>query len=132
MWSDYFKVEHGSTYRIVAEVNTYAPEVKIFTKGYALIKKDRRIVYKKYLRCIPEDKNELGKWKYYSQDLTFKSSGDKYKVQWAKIMIMSYWPSGDAYVDNISVKKVLEKGKEEKKEKESKPEKRKKEKRDKK
>jgi hypothetical protein len=116
MWSEYFDVEHGSTYRIVAEVNTYAPEVKIFTKGYALFKKDRRVVYKKYLSCIPEDKNELGTWKYYSQDLTFQSSGDKYKVRWAKIMIMVYWPAGEAYVDNISVKKVTKQDEEEKKE----------------
>jgi hypothetical protein len=112
LWSDYFDVEHEATYRFVAEVNTYAPEAKLFIKGYALVEDERRIVYKKYLKCIPEDKNELGSWKFYSQDFT--PQHPSYKIQWAKVEIMVFWPPGEAYIDNISIKKVLKEEEQEK------------------
>jgi hypothetical protein len=121
LWSDYIEVESGSTYRLVAEVNTYAPEVKLFIKGYAEVKGERRIGYKKYLTCLPEDKNNLGNWVWYSTDFTPENPHNKkLKFNWIKVMIMVFWPPGEAYIDNISIKKILEPGKKESEEKEPK------------
>jgi len=114
LWSDYVEVEPGATYRFVAEVNTYAPETKLFIKGYTEIKGERRIGYKKYLKCIPEDKNDLGSWKFYSQDFTVENPYNKsMKFKWVKVMIMVFWPPGEAYIDNVSIKKVIAPGKKE-------------------
>ncbi len=120
LWSEYVEATPYVTYRLVAEVNTYAPQVKIFIKGYAEVKGYRRNVYKKYLNCIPKDKNELGTWKYYSQDFTPQNSNKKLKIEWIKVQIMVFWPPGEAYVDNISVKQIVEPPKEKKQPKENK------------
>ena len=121
LWSDYADVEPGATYRLVAEVNTYAPEVKIFIKGYMTHRGERRIAYKKYLKCKPEDEGELGKWKYYSTDFTPGNPYNKrIKIEWVKVMIMVFWPPGEAYVDNVSIKKIVKPGGDEEKKKKGK------------
>ena len=108
LWSDYVEVEPGANYLLRAEVNTYAPEVKLFIKGYAEVRGEKRIGYKKYLTCLPEDKNDLGSWKTYICDFTPENPHNKkLKFKWAKVMIMVFWPPGEAYVDNISIKKIL-------------------------
>ncbi len=108
LWSDYIEVEPGVNYLLRAEVNTYAPEVKVFIKGYALKDGERRIGYKKYLVCLPEDKNELGSWKLYICDFTPENPLNKrLKFKWVKVMIMVFWPPGEAYVDNISIRKII-------------------------
>jgi len=46
LWSEYIEVEPGANYLLCVEVNTYAPETKVFIKGYAEVKGERRIGYK--------------------------------------------------------------------------------------
>lgn len=108
LWSYYVEVEPGDTYRLVAQVKTYAPEVKIFVKGYAKVRGRMRIGYKKYLTCKPQDQNELGQWKFYTTDFIPQNPHNKkLKFKWIKVMIMVFWPPGEAYVDNISIRKIL-------------------------
>ena len=119
LWSDYIDVEPGAEYMLSAEVNTYAPEVFVYIKGYTEHKGERRIIYKGRLVCKPEDKNELGQWKYYYRQFTPENPHNKkLQVKWVKVMLMIFWPPGEAYLDNISIRKILEPGKNEEKPKE--------------
>lgn len=121
LWSDYIEVEPGANYLLCVEVNTYAPETKVFIKGYAEVKGEKRIGYKKYLVCMPEDKNDLGSWKDYICDFTPENPHNKrLQFKWIKVMVMVFWPPGESYVDNISVRKITEPrdGKQEEEEKE--------------
>jgi hypothetical protein len=109
LWSDYVEIEHGAAYRLAVEVNTYAPEVKVFLKGYVEHEGERRINYKKYLTCFPQDKKELGSWKYYSTNFAVRNPyNEAVQFKWLKVMFMVFWPPGEAYADNVSIRKIVE------------------------
>ncbi|MCX7702742.1 MAG: hypothetical protein N2234_01375 [Planctomycetota bacterium] len=107
IWSDYFSLKTGQSYLLTVRYKSGNPSAKVFVKGYAEFGEEKRIVYKAHLPIDPK-KEDLNKWVEYWMVFTPKASNPKNEVKWGKVELMIYWPPGVAYVDDVSIRPVLE------------------------
>ncbi|MFH1423041.1 MAG: hypothetical protein ABIH42_10070 [Planctomycetota bacterium] len=113
IWSDFINIEAGKSYYLSCEVKTAAPAVKIWVKGYRSEITGREkvdITYKKYFPT--EDffsKDKLNKWVTVEGDFTPQHPNPTMIPQKIKIMVMVYWPRGEAFLDNFSIREIITK-----------------------
>ncbi|MCD4656854.1 MAG: hypothetical protein K8S87_04855, partial [Planctomycetes bacterium] len=73
-------------------------------KGYKRMmykgKMRNRVLYKMYMPC----RNASGTWEHFSQ--VFSPTYRTPDVDFIKVMIFAYWPIGDYYYDNVSIREV--------------------------
>lgn len=105
IWSAYFPLEHGKKYLFSLRFYSKGPRMEAFVKGYAEIEGEKREVYRAHLPCKPR-KDDLNRWKEFW--MVFKVRHPSYNVKWGRVQLLVYWPRGVAYVDDVSVRKVLE------------------------
>jgi len=105
IWSDYFPLEHGKKYLFRLRFYSMGPKMEAFIKGYVDVDGERREVYRAHMSCKVK-KKELNKWREFW--MVFKVKHPSYKIEWGRVHLVVYWPRGVAYVDDVSVKKVLE------------------------
>ncbi len=105
IWSDYFPLEHGKRYFITLKYRTQTPWAKAFVKMYANIDGEKREVARAQVPLYNK-KDDRNRWvEYY---FTFKAKHRRYKVEWGRVQLGVYWPPGVAYVDDVSVREVLD------------------------
>jgi hypothetical protein len=100
--SESIPVEEGACYRVGADILSKAPSVILFVKGYADIAGQPREIYNHQARYYPEKK---GEWERRMTE-AFRPRHPWLKVQSLRVMLYAYWPAGDVYFDNVSVRKV--------------------------
>jgi len=105
IWSHYFPLEHGKKYLFRLRYFSKGPKMKAFVKGYAEIDGEKREVYRAHLPCNPE-KEELNNWKEFW--MVFKVRHPSYKIKWGRVHLLVYWPRGEAFVDDVSVRRVAD------------------------
>ena len=105
IWSQYFPLEHGKKYLFSLRFWSKGPKMEAFVKGYAEIDGEKREVYRAHLPCMPK-KEDLNKWCQFW--MVFKVRHPSFKVKWGRVHLLVYWPRGVAYVDDVSVRAVLE------------------------
>jgi len=107
-YSDEIKIKKGITYLLeIDEKGAMAGTMfhaKIFVKGYKRLiykgKERDRVLYKMYMPC----RNASGTWEHFSQ--VFSPTYRTPDVDFIKVMIFAYWPIGDYYFDNVSIREV--------------------------
>ncbi len=107
-YSDPIKIKKGITYLLEIDEKGSMQGVlfhsKIFVKGYKrMIYKGKmrdQVLYKIYMPC----RNASGTWEHFSQ--VFSPTYRTPDVDFIKVMIFAYWPIGDYYYDNVSIREV--------------------------
>jgi hypothetical protein len=75
---------------------------KLFIRGWADVKGEKRVVYDAYLalRCMEGD----GQWKSNVRIVEIPADGPK--IEYLVLKIYAYWPPGAYHFDNVSLKEV--------------------------
>lgn len=110
-WSDPIPVEKGNLYRMSVDAMGQMESIffpKMFVRGFGMAKDARgqtvkRKLYDTYLACrVPG----AGRWAHFTQ--TFSPTDRTPDVTEIRVMLMSYWPPGVYYWDNVEITEVSE------------------------
>ena len=104
-------VEPGKAYKVSLSYkgtsdNFFFP--KLFIRGWATVKGDKRVVYDAYLalRCAKEGKD----WEAAARICEIPTDTQE-KIEYVVLKIYAYWPPGTFYFDNVSMKEAALPGK---------------------
>ena len=105
--SDWIEIDPKSRYRIKIDVKTNGPIPIVWCKGYTLEKGERKGCYDRSLFPKPKSQD----WETFSAELPRKSISERGKakweqVNWMRIKVYSYYPQGEIYFDNVSLRKT--------------------------
>ena len=102
IYSDYIRVEPNMRYRLKADVRSDKPIVMIFVKGYAEFQGG----FRKFDQCYKNVVEVTDEW--HTWERTFNPTIRSPKVTHIRVMPYAYWPSGNAWIDNIEVTRIGE------------------------
>lgn len=100
--SDWIEVKPNGTYRISARVKSTGTAIKVFVKGYGIIRGKRELVY----QASKNFKKGDGKW--HTIERIVHLSKSRIPVRWVRIVLFAYWPPGQVWFDDISFTRVRE------------------------
>jgi hypothetical protein len=113
IYSDYFPVEEGATYRFQCRWRTTGSAAKVFVKCYDELpgayrdkpgtssRYQRREVY----RSQQNLKGGTGTWNVHTEDFT--PAHTQYTPRWGRVMLYAYWPAGTVEWDDVVVKQIV-------------------------
>jgi hypothetical protein len=105
-FSDPIPVKPGKSYKVCIAYRGLTADIffpKLFIRGYADIKGDQRAVYDAYLalRCQTQGKE----WENNLRIITIPTDTPS-PVEFVRLMLYAYWPPGQYYFDNVSMKEA--------------------------
>jgi len=105
-FSDPIPVKPGKAYKVAISYRGTSDDFffpKLFIRGYADVKGDKRAVYDAYLalRCAKQGKE----WESNVRICEIPN-GPARPVEFIRLMLYAYWPPGTFYFDNVTVKEV--------------------------
>ncbi len=107
LYSDYISVERGATYVLSFDMKGRSSGdfmfAKVFVKGYALLGKQRREVYRAYKACRTRTKGK--QWEHFQR--VFHPTGRTPAVKWMRVMLYAHWPPGKYCFDNVRIARVV-------------------------
>lgn len=107
-YSDPIPVEPGAYYRIEMDIQTDGPQVIVWAKGYASIRKSDRSnvrtepAYKHQKRHYPQ---AGGGWQHY-RTAPFRPKHPRFAIETLRVMLYAYLKPGTVRFDNVGVRKV--------------------------
>jgi hypothetical protein len=114
-YSDYIPVEKGVAYVLSMDLKSKGPAIIIWTKGYTEMDAgdgagpQRRNTYKYQKRFYPSewgpDAKLPGDWTRWHTE-PFIPRHPRAEVQWVRVMLYAYLSPGEAFFDNVDLRKV--------------------------
>jgi hypothetical protein len=109
-FSDPIPVAPGKSYKVTVSYRGESTDFffpKLFIRGYADVKGDKRAVYDAYLalRCRKQGKE----WESNVRIVDIPPDTQA-PVEFVRLMLYAYWPPGTFYFDNVSMKEVAPRG----------------------
>lgn len=104
--SDPIPVVPGKSYKVSISYKGVSADIffpKLFIRGWADVKGEKRVVYDAYLalRCAKQGKE----WESAARIVDIPADVQS-KIEYVKLKIYSYWPPGTFYFDNVSMKET--------------------------
>jgi hypothetical protein len=106
VYGDPIPVQPGKAYKVSLNYRGPGAEfffAKLFIRGYADVKGDKRVVYDAYLALRSKSQGKDWDWNVRILEIPKDTTAP---VEYVRLMIYAYWPPGTYGFDNVSLKEV--------------------------